>query len=145
VFGILKLGRVLRLNKIIQFLKSANDIKASLKIFKMVLFLTVYLHIYSCYWWSIVSQTETWVPNEDSMHGDDKYYKIYNKDQFTRQYLTSLHWVVLITLGTDVSPQDTYQTVVSSTGMFLGAIINANIFGELALIFSQLDKDTKEF
>ena len=29
--------------------------------------------------------------------------------------------------------------------MFLGAIINANIFGELSLIFSELDKSTKAF
>ena len=32
----LKLGRLLRLNKIIQFLKTKDDVKASLKIFKMV-------------------------------------------------------------------------------------------------------------
>ena len=30
-------------------------------------------------------------------------------------------------------------------GLFFGAFINANIFGELALIFDQLDKEDREF
>lgn len=54
IFGVLKLGRILRLSKIIRFLRTTNDIKASLRIFKMVLFLMVYLHCYTCSWWVIV-------------------------------------------------------------------------------------------
>lgn len=54
IFGILKLGRILRLSKIIQFLRTTEDVKASLRIFKMVLFLLVYLHCYTCLWWSLV-------------------------------------------------------------------------------------------
>ena len=54
IFGILKLGRILRLSKIIRFLRTTNDVKASLRIFKMVLFLMVYLHCYTCAWWLLV-------------------------------------------------------------------------------------------
>lgn len=95
------MGRVLRLNKIIQFLKSAENIKASLKIFKMVLFLFIYLHIFTCYWWSIVKETKSWIPPEDSRINKANMYRIYDPDQFTMQYLITLRWVVLITLGTD--------------------------------------------
>lgn len=77
IFGIMKLGRVLRLNKIIQFLKSAEDIKASLQIVKMVLFLLIYLHIYTCYWWSVVSKTENWIPPEDRILPQDRLFRIY--------------------------------------------------------------------
>ena len=70
------MGRILRLNKIIQFLKSTNDIKAGLKIFKMILYLTTYLHCYACMWWLIVSKTETWVSPLDQMI-PDHYYRIY--------------------------------------------------------------------
>jgi len=61
------------------------------------------------------------------------------------QYMTSLHSTVLTLLGTDVSPQDSIQASIAATGMFMGAIINANIFGELALIFSSLNKSTRAF
>lgn len=61
ILGILKLGRVLRLNKIIQFLKSTDDVKAGLKLLKMILYLVVYLHSFTCTWWLMVRNTETWV------------------------------------------------------------------------------------
>lgn len=65
IFGILKLGRILRLSKIIQFLRTTEDVKASLRIFKMVLFLMVYLHCYTCLWWSLIFSRKTWIPPMD--------------------------------------------------------------------------------
>jgi len=62
MLGILKLGRVLRLNKIIQFLNVDEDVKASMKITKMVLFLSIYIHLYACIWWIIVSIDQSWIP-----------------------------------------------------------------------------------
>ena len=79
LLGVLKLGRILRLNKIIQFLKATDDVKASLRIFKMVLFLTVYLHCFTCYWWQTIKSTEIWIPIIDS-YDVNRYYSIYEKD-----------------------------------------------------------------
>lgn len=59
--------------------------------------------------------------------------------------MASLHSTVLILLGSDVGPQDSFQSVIAAVGIFLGAIINANIFGELALIFSSLNKSHRAF
>lgn len=81
LLGVLKLGRILRLNKIIQFLKSTNDVKAGLKIFKMVLYLSAYLHCFACLWWLIVSKTQTWVSPLDQYQPSD-YYRIYDLDIF---------------------------------------------------------------
>lgn len=75
LFGILKLGRILRLSKIIRYLRTTNDVKATLRIFKMVLFLSVYLHCYTCLWWQIASKTKTWIPPMDQSIGID--YSIY--------------------------------------------------------------------
>lgn len=44
IFSLLKLVRVLRLNRIISIMKVANEIKLSLKLAKLVFFLTMYLH-----------------------------------------------------------------------------------------------------
>lgn len=62
LLGILKLGRVLRLSKIIAFLNSTEDIKASLMVAKMVIFLVVYLHCYACLWWQLIKREEQWIP-----------------------------------------------------------------------------------
>ena len=42
--SLLKLVRVLRLNKIISIMKVANEVKLSLKLFKLIFFLIMYLH-----------------------------------------------------------------------------------------------------
>lgn len=65
ILGILKLGRILRLSKIIRYLRTTNDIKASLRIFKMVLFLVIYLHCYTCLWWWLALSTKQWMPPMD--------------------------------------------------------------------------------
>lgn len=44
VFSIMKLVRVLRLNRIIVLMKVESDIKLSLKLFKLVFFLVMYIH-----------------------------------------------------------------------------------------------------
>ena len=66
IFGILKLGRILRLNKIIQYLKMEEDIKASMKVFKMIFFLSIYIHLAACMWWLVIMHSvETggmWIP-----------------------------------------------------------------------------------
>jgi len=142
IFGILKLGRILRLSKIIAFLKTTSDVKASLKILKMVLFLVVYLHCYTCLWWFCVRKTNTWMPPMDQAFAID--YSIYTSN-FFKKYLYSLLYAVQVCLGSDVFPSDSVETWFTSIGLFCGAIINANIFGELALIFSELDKHEKEF
>ena len=104
----------------------------------MILYLTTYLHCYTCLWWLIVSKTQTWVSQLDA-NFPENYYRIYQKS-ISQQYMASLHSAVLILLGTDVGPQDSLQSFMAGFGIFLGAIINANIFGELALIFSSLNK-----
>jgi len=71
-------------------------------------------------------------------------YSIYEA-YFFKKYLYSLLYAVQVCLGSDVFPTDGVETWFTSIGLFCGAIINANIFGELALIFSELDKLEKEF
>ena len=65
LFGILKLGRILRLNKIIQFLNVDEDTKASMKLTKMIFFLVIYIHLFACTWWLLVKWDETWIPYAD--------------------------------------------------------------------------------
>ena len=44
IFSLLKLVRVLRLNRIISIMKVANEVKLSLKLGKLVFFLSMYIH-----------------------------------------------------------------------------------------------------
>jgi hypothetical protein len=134
LFGILKLGRVLRLNKIIAFMNVEEDIKASIKLTKIVFFLLIYIHFYACIWFLIVKSNKTWV---SAIHVDkEDRYEFYSYPENLKQYLICIHSSVLICLGTDILPSNTIENIMAACGAFFGAIINANIFGELAVIMS---------
>ena len=48
-------------------------------------------------------------------------------------------------LGGDYYPRSEIETVFAAIGVFMGAIINANIFGELVVIMESMGKDEKQF
>ena len=56
-----------------------------------------------------------------------------------------MHTAVQSLMGCGVSPRTTGQTAFSAFGLFMGAIINANIFGELAVILQGIGKHEKSF
>lgn len=55
LLGVLKLIRVLRLNKIIMYLNVKQDIKASIKLVKLIFFLLMYVHFVACIWFYIIN------------------------------------------------------------------------------------------
>jgi hypothetical protein len=52
---------------------------------------------------------------------------------------------MLLMTGNEVGPSDTPQYLVACLGLFLGAIINANIFGELAVLITRLQSKNNDF
>ena len=53
LFSCLKLFRILRLTKIIDFMKSSDELKLQLKFFKLVFFLILYIHLSGCTWFFV--------------------------------------------------------------------------------------------
>ena len=68
-FSILKLFRVLRLSKMITYMNSTDDVKHSLKLFNLIFFLVLYVHLSGCLWIyinSFVDDEEKWKPSKFS-------------------------------------------------------------------------------
>ena len=131
VLGAMKLVRVMRLNKIITYLRSNEQVKALLKLLKLIFFLVLYLHCFGCVWYLMVNAQKMWVPPMN--YNDKDYYMVYNQTLAYR-YFVSLHTSVMLTTGNDVGPRTTLQVFYGCVGLFAGAIINANMFGELAVL-----------
>lgn len=62
LFSLLKLFRLFRLTKIIMYLNTSENIKHSLKIFKLLFFLVVYIHCQACAWFYYTKIDKTWFP-----------------------------------------------------------------------------------
>ena len=102
LFGALKLVRVLRLSRIISHNKSSEEFKAFLKLNKLVFFLLIYLHIFGCLWWMLVSDDENWVPPIE-YRDQDSWYILYD-ESLAYKYSVSLHAAVLLTTGRNPGP-----------------------------------------
>ena len=61
LFGLLKVMRVTRLTRIINFMNVKDDVKMTLKIFKLVFFLILYIHFVGCGWYFIVKGPKNWI------------------------------------------------------------------------------------
>lgn len=52
---------------------------------------------------------------------------------------------MILMTGNDIGPRSTLQIIVGALGLFLGAVINANIFGELAVLITSLSSKNNDF
>jgi heme/copper-type cytochrome/quinol oxidase subunit 4 len=66
--GILKLARLLRLSRLIAFLNLKDDVKISLKLFRVLFFIVLYIHVAGCMWFFIVKDNEEWIPPLDYLY-----------------------------------------------------------------------------
>lgn len=58
----LKFFRLLRLSRIINNMNSTEDVKASMKLFKLTLFLLLYVHVTGCVFFFIADIDKAWNP-----------------------------------------------------------------------------------
>lgn len=141
LIGLLKLIRVLRLSRLITYLNVKNELKMSLKLGKLIFFLILYIHCLGWTWFFIVKQNEEWIPPLDYVWIQTD---IYDESQ-DEQYLNSIYHAVLMLGGNDIGPRGSFQIAFVVIMLLAGAIINANIFGNMAVILQSLNKKATNF
>ena len=58
IVSCLKLFRILRLGRLINYLNTSDDFKMTLKLMKMFFFLILYIHIFGCMWFFLSDITD---------------------------------------------------------------------------------------
>ena len=59
--AILKLARLLRINRLIMVLLIDKESKAKLKLAKLMFYLFLYVHLWACFWFYQIKDSETWI------------------------------------------------------------------------------------
>ena len=141
ILKLLKMIRLARLSRVITYLNFKSNVKMSLRLGKLIFFLILYLHLIGCFWFYIARQDEEWRPPLDEYRD---FTEIYIEDSWT-QYFTSLYYSVLLLAGNDMLPQGNLQVIFSTIMIFAAAIINANIFGNIAVLLQQIYRKSSNF
>jgi hypothetical protein len=97
-FGLLKLVRILRLSRIITYLNFTDEVANTFKYVKIVFFLSIYIHCYTCFWFYIVNLDNQWMPAADFHMAKTSLYH----DVWYIQYLECLYTASLIFVGKDI-------------------------------------------
>ena len=139
LFGLLKLIRVLRLNRIIMYLNLKQDIKASIKLIKLIFFLLMYVHFIACIWYYLISGNKEWIPPLDFVWGWEKKGAFFDQDE-PYKYIVSFYTSCLFLFGNDLGARDNEQLFFISIVNVMGAIAQANLFGELAVLVYNINK-----
>ena len=92
-------------------------------------------------WWYIIDLDQKWVPPKDAPNG--------MTDLFERdvpyQYFMSMYYSVLVVGGNELAPANKYQKIYAAIIILVGNLINANIFGEMAVLMQVITRRSTEF
>lgn len=136
LFSLLKLARVSRITKIISRLNVDYTSKQMLRLSQLVLLIVIYIHCTGCLWFLLVKQDALWVPPLDSFDLGPSFYE---QDQsFLNLYLMSIYYAVILLVGKDIVPVGRQQVLFTVVALMLGSLLNANIFGNIAVIVSEI-------
>lgn len=118
-------------------MNAQSHIKVVLKLVKLTFFLLLYVHIQSCLWYGIVQNDKLWMPPLNVIHGWQTV-SIFNESLF-HQYWICTYTSCLFLMGNDLQPRGVVQIAIGAFFNGFGAIILANLFGELAVLVRELD------
>lgn len=92
-------------------------------------------------WFYIARQNEIWIPPLEINSSEPE---IYKKGPLA-QYFVSIYYSVLMLAGNDMSPQGDLQIIFATIFILAASIINASIFGNIAVILQQINRKQSSF
>lgn len=104
LISILKFFRVLRFTKVIRFLNTTEDVKLSLRLFKLIFYLIIYIHIQACAWFFYTKQDRQWFPVPDLIMDIRTFYD----HGITYTYCLSVYHSVSILDGGEMVPANAH-------------------------------------
>ena len=142
VFGVLKLIRIVRLNKLVTHMNIKEDVKISLNLTKLLFYLSIYFHILGCIWFYMINQQKQWIPPLDTIYPVTNFYH----EGLWYQYWMSIYHAVLIETANDIAPRiETIQVVFCTLMILIGAVVNAYIFGLIIFLVAAMNDKSNKF
>ena len=100
-------------------------------------FLMLYVHIQACLWYYIVRTDEQWIPPLQYVQTDLTPNYIWTMPIFYR-YWISIYTSLLQLMGNEHVPKGWFQVAFTALANSFGAIILANLFGQLTVLVNEL-------
>lgn len=148
-FGIFKMVRIMRLGGIIARLNVPEDVKALLNLLKFTFYLWLLVHVLGCSWYIVISI------NKDNFDESGRSLRWYSPTDWmnasaanmfsdeipkAHKYLISLYHAVLMLGSNEIGPVNIEEMAFCVAGLIMTSLINAQIFGEMAVLITVMQK-----
>lgn len=132
--------RLLRLGRMITFLKANQKLKFSMKFGQLLFFLVLIIHWINWIWFYTVNINETWYPPKDL---DSKVTKAYSASGST-QYILFYYYGVITLVGNELLPTVYYELLCALFLVFLATVVIGLVIGEFTYLMSNFTKSQRE-
>ena len=129
------------MGNIVNKINSTAEIKMTLKLFNLIFSLLLYIHFVGCIWYFVIRLDDDWIPPLDYMFVRTEFFE----QSLNFQYWHCFYHAVLMLNGDEIGPRTIKALWFISGILILGAVINANIFGNLAVIIGEMNKKASRF
>lgn len=137
----LRILRAYRLSKLVVFLRARDEVKMIVKFLQLLVYLIMYVHVIGCIFFLLVSDEEVWMPPTDTIRGETEFYS----GSLWRRYWFSFYHSVFLLVGVEIFAVTKYEYMFTVSCYICGAIINAIVVGEMAVISTSLNRKETRF
>jgi hypothetical protein len=138
--GMLKLVRLLRLGRMITFLKANQKLKFSMKFAQLIFFLVLLLHWINCILYAVTKGDKSWFPPKDL---DFKTTDAYDGTRLVKYFLY-YYYAALTLVGSEMLPTTNLELIIFILLIFASTIVIGVVIGEFAALISGLTKSDRE-
>lgn len=135
-FGLLKMVRLLRLGRMISFLRSKQRLQFSMKIIQILFFLFIIIHWINCLWSFLTTREEVWFPPKDLDSRETKAYEASKMDRYFLFY----YYGILTLVGNELLPVKFSEILAAIFLLLLGTVFIGAAIGEFTNLISNMTK-----
>jgi len=139
IISLLKLTRLLRLGRIVTFIKFNKNFKHGLRVGILALYLILILHWFACFSYFGFVPANNWIPPKD-MDDIDGVDQVYVTDNPSTGYVVMFYYAALFLMGNDIIPSDNFEIGISFLFVFIGIITLGLLIAEFASLVNDITK-----
>ena len=107
----------------------------------LIFLILIFLHCHGLYIYYVASFDKLWIPPSDGLFDKDA---LYYTDDYVYRYATAIYYSLRVYTLHDVGPPGTKERAANAIGGLISAMVNANIFGTISVVISELNAKKNE-
>lgn len=138
-----KIVRLLRVSKILLFMRAKTHIKLTIKLAQLLFLFVVYLHLIACLWFMLIDIYQAYIPPALYIELHNPHESLFYDGQILRQYAYSLYMAVYMLAGAEIGPRESWERIFAGCAVLLGQLFQAYMFGEIAVVLFGLNQENE--